>query len=181
MNELRDTLESVNDWLKFAESKNAVVVAASGFGIWASLRLALSNETGCYATTYFAILAIFLLAGFVTSLLSFLPILNYRWVIAKPAKLANGNLLYFGYLATLSKQQAIEAYVKATGSKEADVKEMHEMYAEQIIINSRIALAKYEMFEFAIKALLLGVLTPVIAIPVFYLSRKKRESVDDIR
>lgn len=181
MNELRDTLESVNDWLKFAEAKNAVVVAASGFGLWASLRIALSNETGCYATTYFAILSIFLVGGFVTALLSFLPILNYRWVIPAPAKLANGNLLYFGYLATLSKNQVLEAYLKATESKEVDVKEIHGMYAEQVIVNSRIALAKYAMFEFAIKVLLLGVLTPVIAVPVFYFSRKKRESVDGIR
>ena len=180
MDELRDTLKSVNDWLKFAEAKNAVVVAASGFALWASLRLALSNETGCYASAYFATLSVFLLAGFLTALLSFLPVLNYRWVVPKRGKLANGNLLYFGYLAKCSKSQVLEAYMKATASKETDVKEIHGMYAEQIIINSRIALAKYAMFEFAVKVLLFGVLTPVVAIPVFYFSRKKRESVDGI-
>lgn len=181
MNELRDILESVNDWLKFAEAKNAVVVAASGFGLWASLRLALSSEIQCYAATYFTSLSFFFLGGFVTVLLSFLPVLNYRWVISRPARLANSNILYFGYLATLSKKQFLEAYLKATESKEVDVKEIHGMFAEQIIINSRIALAKYAMFEFAIKLILLGVLTPLVAIPVLYFSKKKRESIDDIR
>ncbi|QEA39335.1 hypothetical protein FGL86_09770 [Pistricoccus aurantiacus] len=171
-------MESVNDWLKFAEAKNAVVVAASGFALWASVRLILSNETGCYASAYFAILSVFLLGGFVTALLSFLPILNYRWIVPAPSRLANGNLLYFGYLATLSKKQVLEAYIKATESKESDVKEIDGMYAEQIIINSRIAFAKYGMFEFAIKVLLFGILTPVIAVPVFYFSRKKRVSID---
>ncbi len=178
MDELRDILESVNDWLKFAEAKNAVVVATSGFALWASVRLTLENETGCYASAYFAILSVFLLSGFVTALLSFMPVLNYRWIVPAPSRVANGNLLYFGYLATLSKKQMLEAYLKATGSKETDIKELHEMYAEQIIINSRIALAKYAMFEFAIKVLLFGVLTPVIAIPIFYFSRRKRENTD---
>lgn len=180
MDELRDTLESVNDWLKFAEAKNAVVVAASGFALWASLRLILSDETGGYVSAYFGILSVFLLGGFVTTLLSFLPILNYRWVVPTRGKLANHNLLYFGHLATLSKKQLLEAYIRATESNEAAVQELHGMYAEQVIINSRIALAKYAMFEFAIKVLLLGVLTPLIAIPVFYFSRKKRESIDGI-
>ncbi|WP_284455231.1 Pycsar system effector family protein [Alloalcanivorax xenomutans] len=180
MDELRDTLESVNDWLKFAEAKNAVVVAASGFALWASLRLTLSPETECYVSTYFAILSAFLLAGFVTALLSFLPILNYRWIVPKPSKLDNGNLMYFGYLATLSKNQVLDAYIKATESREADTKEIHGMVAEQIIVNSRIAVAKFAMFEVAIKVLLAGVLTPVIAIPVLCISRKKRENIDGI-
>lgn len=180
MDELRNTLESVNDWLKFAEAKNAVVVAASGFALWASLGLTLSTETGCYASTYFAILSAFLITGFVTALLSFLPILNYRWIVPTPRKLANGNLLYFGHLATLSKNQVLDAYIKATESREADIKEIHGMFAEQIIVNSRIALEKYAMFEFAIKIILIGVLTPAIAIPVFLVSRRKRESIDGI-
>lgn len=180
MDELRETLESVNDWLKFAEAKNAVVVAASGFALWASLRLTVSTETGCYASMYFAVLSAFLLAGFVTALLSFLPILNYTWIAPKPGKLANGNLLYFGHLATLSKKQVLDAYIKATEAREADVKEIHGMVAEQIIVNSRIAVTKYAMFESAIKILLVGVLTPLIAIPMIYISKKKRERIDGI-
>jgi hypothetical protein len=178
MDTLKDILDSVNDWLKFAEAKNAAVVAASGFALWASVRITLANETGCYAIIYFAILTAFLLGGFVTAFLSFLPVLDYRWIVPKPNRLANGNLLYFGHLATLSKKQLLENYIDVTESKTTDVKKIHEMYAEQIIINSRIALAKYAMFEFAIKIMLFGVLTPLIALPVFYISRKKREKID---
>lgn len=180
MDELRNTLESVNDWLKFAEAKNAVVVATSGFALWASVRLILSSETGCYATAYFAVLSAFLLGGFVTALLSFLPVLNYRWIVPARSVVVNRNLLYFGYLATLSKKQVLEAYIRATESRETDVKEIHGMFAEQVIINSRISLAKYAMFELAIKIILFGVLTPIIAIPVLYFSRKKRENTNGV-
>ena len=129
MDELRNTFELVNDWLKFAEAKNAVVVAASGFALWASVRLILSTETGCYTSAYFAILSVFLLGGFVTALLSFMPVLNYRWIVPAPSEVVNGNLLYFGYLATLSKKQVLDEYIRATESKETNIKEIHGMYA----------------------------------------------------
>lgn len=181
MDELKDTLDSVNNWLKFAEAKNAVVVAASGFALWASIRIVLSSEANLYVNAYFGILSAFLLGGFVTALLSFMPVLDYRWIVPVPRKASNKNLLYFGYLATLSKKQVIEGYIKATKSIETDVHDIHDMYAEQIIINSRISLAKYAMFEFSIKVILFGVLTPLIAIPVLYFSKTKRESTDGIK
>lgn len=180
MDELRKTLEAVNDWLKFAEAKNAILVATSGFALWSSIRLIIWNEIGFYAGIYFAILSICLVGGFVTSLLSFLPVLNYQWIVPIPGKVANKNIIYFGYLGTLSKNKLLAEYMRATESKETDVKIIHEMFAEQIIINSKITLAKYNMFERAIKIILFGILTPVIAIPVLYFSDKRRRNVNDI-
>ena len=48
MDTLKDTLALVNDWLKFAEAKNAIVVTAAGVALWASVRLIVSNGTGFY-------------------------------------------------------------------------------------------------------------------------------------
>ena len=179
MDALKDTLSLVNDWLKFAEAKNAVVVTATGVALWATIRLIMAEETGCQVDLYLSILVIFLLSSFITSLLSFLPVLNYRWIIPEPAEIANKNLLYFGYLSTLSNSQLIKKYREVTHTKETEVSELDDMYAEQIIINSRIALAKYEMFERAVKILLYGVLTPFIAFPLLYITKIKRGKIDD--
>jgi hypothetical protein len=180
MDTLKDTLALVNDWLKFAEAKNAVIVAAAGVALWALVRLIVLNETNCYFRIYSIVFALFFLGGFIVSLLSFLPVLNYRWIVPASNSVANKNLLYFGYLSTLSKNQLLNAYRHATQSKEANVIDIHGMYAEQIIINSRIALVKYAMFEYAIKILLCGVLTPLIAVPLLYFLKRHREKTYDI-
>lgn len=180
MDTLKDTLALVNDWLKFAEAKNAVAVTVIGVALWPSIRVIASNGTGCYLKTYLAVLILFFSGGFIVSLLSFLPVLNYRWIVPASNSVPNKNLLYFGHLSTLSKNQLLNAYMHATQSKEADVIEIHGMYAEQIIINSRIALAKYAMFECTIKIILCGILTPLIALPILYFSKKRREEVNDI-
>lgn len=180
METLRGTLNDVNDWLRFAEAKNGVLVAASGVAVWGCLRLAVLRETGCYVDSYLGVAVLFLALGFVTSLLSFLPVLKYRWIIPSATAGKDQNLLYFGHLATYSKRNLVESYRKATGTNEAEVTELHGMYAEQIIINSRIALAKYALFEHAVTFVLWGVLTPLVAVPLLFFAKKKRNKTDGI-
>lgn len=180
MERLSETLNSVNDWLKFAEAKNAVLVAASGVGIWGCFRMAVLPATNCYVDVYLAIVALFMSLGFITSLLSFLPVLEYRWIVPRFEENRGGNLLYFGHLATFSKSELLKKYREATGSKESDVNELHSMYAEQVIINSRIALAKFAFFERAVNFVLWGVLTPVLAVPLLYVAKKRRKATDGV-
>lgn len=182
MDALDDLLKSVNDWLKFAETKNAVLLLATGAAIWGAARLIILEQTGCYLSTYLLYLEAFLLAAFLTALVSFLPILNYRWIVSKPTrqKTANGNILFFAYLAGLSTSQLISEFRTAVSAADNDLKQIDQMYAEQIIINSRIALAKFSMFELSVKFVLYGVLTPLIAFPLLHLSKKKCEGIDGI-
>jgi len=180
METLRETLSDVNDWLRFAEAKNGVLVAASGVAVWGALRLSVLRETSCYLDLYLGIAILFLALGFITSLLSFLPVLEYRWIIPSATAGEDQNLLYFGHLAAYSKKDLVERYRKATGCNETEVTELHGMYAEQIIINSRIALAKYALFERAVTFVLWGVLTPLAAVPLLFFAKKKRRKTDGI-
>lgn len=180
MDAMRETLSQVNDWLRFAEAKNGVLVATSGVAIWGCLRIVMLREYSCYVDIYFSIAAVFFALGFVTSLLSFLPVLNYRWIIPAAPADCGQNLLFFGHLAAFSKTQLINSYRKATGSDDASTTELDRMYAEQIIMNSRIALAKFGLFERAVTFVLWGALTPLIAVPLLFFSKKRRERTDGI-
>lgn len=171
MNDLTDTLGSVNQWLKFAEAKNGVMVTATGAALWGALRIIMSGEAGRYLIIYLLILVAFFLAAFVVSLLSFLPKLDPPPARQQPGA-TDKNLLYFGHLATLSKEHLLERYRAATRVEPQDITEIHGMYADQIIVNSRIALAKFSMFTVSAKLLLCGILTPVIAVPLMYVFTK---------
>ena len=136
MDDLTNTLDSVNQWLKFAEAKNGAVVAATGAALWGAVRMLVSGEVCWYLIIYLLVLVAFFLAAFVVSLLSFLPKLYSPPASEQPGA-NDGNLLYFGHLATLSKELLIARYQEAACVKTEDVTRVHWMYADQIIVNSR--------------------------------------------
>lgn len=177
---LKETLSSVVDWLKFAEAKNAVLITMSGFAIWALARLLLTVELPWWLYCYFLSLIAFVFAALLTSLFSFLPVLNYSLVIPSPNNVKNRNLFYFGYLATLSKNDLLKEFRSATGSPETDFSEVDGMYAEQIIINSRVALAKYYLFERSVNFVIIGALTPLLGILLLIFAKNRRNGIDGI-
>lgn len=175
---LQETLSSTNDWVQFAETKNSVLVAACGVAIWGILRLIAVREPSLLLTIYFFMAISFMGIAFLLSLISFLPNLRHRWVISYTPPQTRRNLLYFGHLASLTEKELIDLYCKAMRFNEEDVSPLHEMYAEQVIINSRIALVKYKLFEWSVKLTICGLLTPIIAVAVFVLIGKKMKKVE---
>ena len=180
MEALKEDLESVNGWLKFAEAKNAVLITASGVALWATARLLMSEDVGGYLQVYFFVLIVFLGGALVVGLLSFLPVLSYSIIVPKPKEVGNKNLLYFGYLSTLSKNELIKKFVQALEIPEKEVNDFHKMYAEQIIINSRVALAKYALFERGVNLIILAALTPIIGGILLYAAKNKRKKTDGV-
>ena len=168
MEALKEVLESVNGWLKFAEAKNAVLITASGVALWATARLLMSEDVGGYLQVYFFVLIVFL------------PVLSYSIIVPKPKEVGNKNLLYFGYLSTLSKNELIKKFVQALEIPEKEVNDFHKMYAEQIIINSRVALAKYALFERGVNLIILAALTPIIGGILLYAAKNKRKKTDGV-
>ena len=181
---VEDTLEYifdlVNSWLKFAEAKNSVLVAISGTALWATVRVASTVPVSDLVKIYLFSLIICLSGTLVIALVSFLPVLNFSHIIPKQTSVANRNLLYFGYLATFSKKQLVGAIREKRGAPETDYNEFHPMLAEQIIINSRIAMAKYALFELGIGFMIVGALTPILGAPLLFVSRKSRSRADGV-
>ena len=175
MVKLSELLDTVNDWLKFAEAKNGVLVASSGLAIWAIVRIVASETLGCWVIAYLSQLALFLTVALVLALISFLPVTRYSIIVPTTRGVAKPNLVYFGYLATLHPASLIQEYMTATGIQESDLKPIDNMYAEQIIANSRIAVAKFSMFKVGVYCAIFGVLTPFFGgVLIFIVSRWKQ-------
>ncbi|CAA6827761.1 MAG: Unknown protein [uncultured Sulfurovum sp.] len=162
MDILEDIFENVNNWLKFAESKNAVLITLSGVFIWGAIRIIASNKISLVFEWYFYSLIVFFAFSFIVGIFSFVPITNYSIIIPSEDISEKDNLFLFSHLAKYRKKSLISKISKITKTKESEVNEIHEMYAEQIIINSRITLHKFNYFSLGIKSILLGVSTPFL-------------------
>ncbi|WP_395373459.1 Pycsar system effector family protein [Marinicella sp. W31] len=175
--ELKEILSSVTDWLKFAETKNAVLVTTSGVGFWSLIRLLLNQNFSFYLELYFFSFSLFFFGSFLIGLLSFLPVLNYSIIIPRQSG-RKKNILYFGYLATLSKSDLVKEYHNVSNQPGNEVSEIDSMMAEQIILNSRIALTKYKFFEYGVNSIVLGALTPIIGCVLLIVIKKRRDKID---
>jgi hypothetical protein len=178
MDKLEDVLESVNGWLRFAEAKNLALITISGAGIWASLRLISNSSLQEFLVWYLAQLAAFLAVALLIALISFIPLTSYSILAPTGQVSKKDNLVYFGHLAKYRKTQLITSFARAAGASEPDATDFHSMLAEQIIVNSRIALAKLRYFELGVYAFLLGFVTPIFGLLLIGIARKKRKAVD---
>lgn len=174
---LKHVLENVNEWLRFAENKNAALVAfnsAVGFGV-----VAIRNETEGlpkWAGSYLIVVALLLLLGIIASLLSFLPQLRLPWFFARSRIDARDSLLYFGHIARFTPDTYIDAFAQATNKRTKERAPIEKLYAEQIVMNSQIALYKYRWFLVAFWLTLAAFATPVapvIGLVIWLVKRKE--------
>lgn len=151
--------QNVNDWLKFAEAKNAALFAFSATGLAAPVTLLAtvqnlpnSLKVGLIATASLLCVCALLCAW------SFLPKTNLEkliWLKAKPFQSLtpnlNDNLYYFGHLQKYSSDGLLDAisqnYLGTKGSPPYP-KEAQDL-ASQITINSAIAFRKYKLFTYS--------------------------------
>ncbi len=140
---------NVNDWLKFSEAKNAMLLAfnaASIYGITKSFEVTFikSNNT---LVIYLSICILFLIFSSICALVSFAPrvkIIKGGWF----AESDTPNVLYFECLKTKS---AIEILEEVSGIKgEEKFTKIEKDIAEQIRQNSIIASRKFSYFTIAL-------------------------------
>ena len=169
--------QNVNEWLKFAEAKNAVLLAFSGTGITATVTLLAtiqnlpgSLKIGVLVTTGLLYVCAFLCA------LSFLPSTNLEKILwnrsrafsSMQPKPDDDNFYYFGHLKKYGAVELLDAvnrlYLNGTISTPYG-KEPHDL-ATQIILNSGIAFRKYRLFTYSLYFLICSILS----VPVLMLS-----------
>lgn len=172
---LAEIFRVVTDWLKFAEAKNAVLLAFSGAGITATLtylsaatNLSKSIQTGFLATTF-----LLCLTSLVCSI-SFLPKTNLEyivWLQGKPArKLRNlqedsDNLYYFGHLLKYSSVELLDSMNRLYFESriQSPYKKEYLDLASQIVINAEIASIKFRLFIISLWLLIISICTiPVV-------------------
>ncbi len=159
---LKSVFDNVNEWLKFAEKKNAALIAfdsAVAFGVIGILK----DVEGLprWIDWYLGFLVVLLLLGTIFSLLSFLPQLRVPWIFPRSRRDKRDSLLYFGHIAWHTPDSYIEALAQATNKRTKEPAPVEKLYAEQIVRNSQIALNKYLWFSAALWVTLTAFATPV--------------------
>lgn len=163
---LKDILSSVNEWLRFAETKNGALLALnSGCAIGIS-KLITDLDQGLIFWGLGMSLALFLGSATVC-LVSFLPTTTMPLVVGTNNNGRDENLLFFGSIANHNIDSYLQAILHSTPSCPSPPSQLERLYAEQIIINSGIAKAKYKYFKFAMWLCLAAVCTIPIALVLY--------------
>ena len=141
---LKDIFSNTNDWLKFAETKTATLLAGNGVIIFGIFRIFKDTDTihNIFISTAITLLAL----SIFINLLSLIPSLKMPFVLYTKDKSENDNLLYFGDIAKYS----ITEYLTKIKNGTKEFTDFEQYYASQIIINSVISLKKFRLFLMSI-------------------------------
>lgn len=170
---LRYILSSVNDWLRFAESKNAALLVANSaviFGVLRVLKGSTPLRDGLMLYLYFS-LSLLVLSG-ALCFLSFIPQLEIPWLASQRQTTDDDNLVFYAEIADYSPQDLLKALYRKSNLELDDPAPLEEDYAAQIVVNSRIAVRKYRFFSAAIWLALIAIVTPVGAALIYLLKKK---------
>lgn len=144
---LLKVLTIVNEWLKFAEAKNAMLIAFNGasiYGLAKALELDFLKQN-TWLTQYFLVVIIVLAFSVVVGLLSFIPQLTFINFSKSTTNKSTSNI-FFGHLKNKSKVQIVQGICETKATEftnyELDI-------AGQIQQNSIIASNKYDFFTIA--------------------------------
>ena len=164
---LRFTLGLVNDWLRFAETKNGAIIVVNAGAVLAIVKFTQELSWNTPAGIWVFAMALLLSVSGVIAMISFLPDIlpKRKSPIRCPRK--DGNLLFFRDLAYYDKLSLLEAIAEQEESSVPQNSAVLEDYAEQIITNSQIALRKYNFFRWAAWITIAGIITPIVAGALF--------------
>ncbi len=148
---LKAILGYANEWLKFAEAKNAALLTFSSGLTFTLLKnpppLAISPWfQGAYQ---FAVALFFLSA--IVCLVSFIPQVKIPWLSSLRKTTGDENIYFYGDVAAYSPEVLLKTIYEKSGLGQDKSKMKLELdLAGQIVINSRIALKKFKHFTLAV-------------------------------
>ena len=161
--ELLEVFKNVNDWLKFAEAKNAMIIRFNGviiFGIKEIKGNATIKNFDTLLNIYINIAFILLALSTVISLLSFLPRLKKTSGFYTSKDTA--NRWFFEYLKKMREQEIIDKI--ANYDDNSSPTPLDRDLANQIKQNSIRASEKYSHFTVAIWLTMSAIITPILAL-----------------
>ena len=153
--------KNVVDWLKFAEAKNAGLLAgnlAVIFGI-AKVDSLVGATLHTFAGLYFWNVIVFCGMSAALCLVSIVPQIHIPLLWAKKENIKS-NLIFFGSIATHTRDTYIQKFEEAT---QTPLTQLERDLAGQIVVNSKIAKRKFTSFKWSAWLTLSAFLTPLIA------------------
>ncbi|MCQ9207992.1 MAG: DUF5706 domain-containing protein [Omnitrophica bacterium] len=165
---LKYIFSNINDWLKFAEAKNAALLVFDT-AILVGLVSIVSTNNGLhqYVQYYLYFCMFFIVSSIILSLLSFIPKLKMPFLYQSQRHFSQDNVLFFGHIAKYGIKEYLELLYSQNNAKYDKKDLFQENLAGQIIINSRIALLKYKLFEIGVWLTIIGITSPIIAGLIF--------------
>lgn len=146
--ELRNVLELVNGWLRFAETKNGVLMALNISAAAAGQDLAENVDSSTIMLVRYAF-AVLMLTSACVCLRSFFPRLTKPVLLGKWTRADDGsNPLYFGSIARMTAK-IYEDRISSLLNAGEPLDQWDRAYVDQIKTNSSIAFAKYRLFMLA--------------------------------
>ena len=158
--EIIDLLEkifsNINNWLTFAEAKNAAIIA---FNI-AVISVLFSGTDILGQTLFFYLINIMIIVSTGLALLAFMPDMgNNRKTFGGIEE--QDNLLLYSHIVKYTKEKYLIAlYKKYFNSikQESDLSKRELDYADEITYNAKITVNKYECFRRALCVDFVGIL-----------------------
>ena len=162
---LRYIFANTNEWLKFAETKNAGLLVFAAAAIVGAQR-STSTETLTGMTQWALTLGTILLAAAaVLCLLSFIPQVRIPWLDSARAPTEEDNLLFYGHIADYRPTEYLAKLRTASNAQTAPTP-IEDHYAQQIVTNARIAVRKYKCFNVAAYLAIAGGIFILAAAPL---------------
>lgn len=141
--EKKDIFENINNWLRYAEAKNGILISFNGVLLFSSLSLFKDFKHLPNFREYLAVFIVLILISMLINLLSFIP-----------KTLSNttntDNVIYWKSIAKQDENKFKEEVEKA----DTVISSLND----EIIINSKIALAKFRIFNIALIFTVIGLL-----------------------
>ncbi len=157
--DIKYIFDNINDWLKFAEAKNGMLIAFDSAALCAIISLLKNNKLFCADLVYYSYLSLFLLViSIIVLLYSFVPQFSLKDKTSD-IDIDKLNLTYFFDLAKLDYEEFEE---KLANDFSLELKTFESGLLIQVINNSKIAVFKYVCFKIAVWLNLAILLTPFI-------------------
>ena len=158
---LQETFDRINDWLKFAETKNGVLLAFNCAVLVGLFQVLSSLNNPPILASAYLILSISMLGfGITLTLMSFLPRLTPPLGLKFPAVTPNMNILFFGHICSLTENSYLDRFYSVYELERKYI-EIEKIYANQIIINSKITFIKFCYFNLSVKFTISALITPL--------------------
>ncbi|AAM04974.1 Pycsar system effector family protein [Methanosarcina acetivorans] len=169
---LYDILLNINEWLKFAEAKNAALIALNAAAIFGMVSILTTenlslNQCLIYYSYSFIL---FNLLSLSFALFSFWPQVQCSHNSIEKSE----NLLFFGDIVNCNEKEYLSKLFDSCQIREEQYRPIDLDYAEQIISNSKIATRKYSFFKIALWLTISAFLSPVfsvISLAIFILKK----------
>tara|TARA_R110000737_G_scaffold219056_2_gene235239 strand:+ start:892 stop:1413 length:522 start_codon:yes stop_codon:yes gene_type:complete len=160
--ELLEIHSNTKDWLKFAESKNAMLIAFNAASIYGVAKLPFLNKASevSFMDSYFAFVIILLIISTVTCLLSFVPRLKFLNLSIANRK-EDENIFFFEHLGKSSPKKILKSLVEK-GVKE-EFLEIDKDITVQIHSLANVARKKYSFFTIAVWLTVAAYVSPILA------------------